>query len=350
MDKILTIIIPTYNMEKYLRKCLDSLIVRDELMEKVEVLIINDGSKDSSSQIAHEYEKKWNQTFRVIDKENGNYGSCVNRGLAEAKGKYVKILDSDDYFSNEFDKYLTELCDINADIVITDFDLINSADEIEDSVTCNLDPRKYLSFNDIYKSDYLLNIEMHSITYLRENLIKVNYKQTEGISYTDQEWSFMPMIGINNLYYIPVSLYRYYIGRPGQTVEVSTFYKNIRQNFDVLRNTVEFYFRNRTNAESNKSEYLYRRLCNRIDILYKRYLIDKSSLKDEIKDFYIFEVYLKERYLQLYKDSLDYCIFDKKIPYHYLKEWNRNENSCVLKFMTQMYSILLRLRKIKACL
>src|SRR5574344_1376419 len=99
MDKILTIIIPTYNMEKYLRHCLDSLIVPN--MDKVEVLVINDGSKDSSSAIGHEYQDKYPQTFRVIDKENGNYGSCINRGLKEATGKYVKVLDADDWYDSD---------------------------------------------------------------------------------------------------------------------------------------------------------------------------------------------------------------------------------------------------------
>ena len=70
MDKILSIIIPTYNMEKYLRKCLDSLIISDENMEKIEVLVINDGSKDSSSVIAHEYESRYPQTIKVIDKDD----------------------------------------------------------------------------------------------------------------------------------------------------------------------------------------------------------------------------------------------------------------------------------------
>lgn len=85
-------------MEKYLRRCLDSLIIDEDGMKQLEVLVINDGSKDSSSQIAHEYQDKYPDTFRVIDKENGNYGSCINRGLKEATGKYVKVLDADDWF------------------------------------------------------------------------------------------------------------------------------------------------------------------------------------------------------------------------------------------------------------
>ena len=77
-------------MEKYLRRWLDSLIIDEEGMKQLEVLDINDGSKDSSSQIAHEYQDKYPDTYRVIDKENGNYGSCINRGLKEATRKYVE--------------------------------------------------------------------------------------------------------------------------------------------------------------------------------------------------------------------------------------------------------------------
>ena len=108
MDKILTVVIPTYNMEKLLDKCLTSLIVNDkELMNQLEVLVVIDGAKDRSSEIAHSYEIKFPNTFRVIDKENGNYGSCVNRGLNEALGKYIKILDADDWFDSKgFKEYL----------------------------------------------------------------------------------------------------------------------------------------------------------------------------------------------------------------------------------------------------
>ena len=91
MNKTLTIIIPSYNMEKYLDRCLSSLIIDDGLMDLLEALIINDGSKDRTSEIGHQYETKYPGTFRVIDKENGHYGSCINRGLTEAKGKCQSI-------------------------------------------------------------------------------------------------------------------------------------------------------------------------------------------------------------------------------------------------------------------
>lgn len=107
MENILSIIIPTYNMEKYLDKCLASLIIEDkELMRQLEVLVVIDGAKDRSSEIAHTYQNRFADTFRVIDKENGNYGSCINRGLKEATGRYVKVLDADDYLILQTSKFI----------------------------------------------------------------------------------------------------------------------------------------------------------------------------------------------------------------------------------------------------
>ena len=98
MEKLLTIIIPTYNMEKYLNQCLDSLLT-EKAQGLLDILVVIDGSKDRSSEIAHGYADKYPETVRVIDKENGNYGSCINRGILEGRGKYVKILDADDHRS-----------------------------------------------------------------------------------------------------------------------------------------------------------------------------------------------------------------------------------------------------------
>ena len=85
MSKVISIIIPTYNMEAYLDKCLTSLII--DGMERVEVVVVNDGSRDSSLAIAQSYAEKYPESFVVIDKPNGNYGSCINAGLYRATGK-----------------------------------------------------------------------------------------------------------------------------------------------------------------------------------------------------------------------------------------------------------------------
>lgn len=97
MNKILTVVIPTYNIEKYIETCLNSFVI-PEVMEKLEVLVVNDGSKDSSAVLARAYEERYPDTFRVIDKENGGHGSTINRGLLEAAGTYFKVVDGDDWW------------------------------------------------------------------------------------------------------------------------------------------------------------------------------------------------------------------------------------------------------------
>ena len=107
--KILSIIVPSYDMEAYLPKCLGSLVVDDrELLQKLDVIVVNDGSKDRTSEIAHEFEANYRGVFRVIDKDNGHYGSCINAGLAVAAGTFVKVLDADDYYlTDNFKEYLS---------------------------------------------------------------------------------------------------------------------------------------------------------------------------------------------------------------------------------------------------
>lgn len=102
MNKLLSVVIPVYKVEKYIRQCLGSLILPDEaLMDKMEVLVVNDGTPDRSAIIAKEYEAKYPDVFHVIDKENGGHGSAFNVGLAQASGKYLRFLDSDDWFDTK---------------------------------------------------------------------------------------------------------------------------------------------------------------------------------------------------------------------------------------------------------
>jgi len=118
-NKLLTVSIAAYNVAPYLRQALDSLVVPG-VMDKLEVIVVNDGSKDETSEIAHEYESRHPATFRVIDKENGGYGSTVNISMREARGRYFKLLDGDDWFDKDGLRELIEtLGKTDADVVIT---------------------------------------------------------------------------------------------------------------------------------------------------------------------------------------------------------------------------------------
>ena len=152
-------------MEKYLRRCLDSLIIDEEGMKQLEVLVINDGSKDSSSQIAHEYENNYPDTFRVIDKENGNYGSCINKGLKEASGKYIKVLDADDFFDIfSFSNYLKYIKSRNEDLIITDFNIVNENQKVVKRYIANMISDHIYYIKDIQNTN-LFEVMMHGFTY-----------------------------------------------------------------------------------------------------------------------------------------------------------------------------------------
>ena len=91
-DKILSVVIPAYNMEKYLDECIGS-ITRSEFIDSIEIIVVNDGSKDDTSRIAHNWELRFPQSVRVVDKENGGHGSAINLGARICVGKYFKILE-----------------------------------------------------------------------------------------------------------------------------------------------------------------------------------------------------------------------------------------------------------------
>lgn len=245
MDKLLSIIIPTYNMERYLRKCLDSLIVETSLMSQLEVLVINDGSKDSSSAIAHEYEAKYPQTFRVVDKANGHYGSCVNKGLELATGKYVKVLDADDSFDNKaFSIFLQKIADIDVDLILTEYATVDEKGKLTGQSSLysfGLEEEKSLDFHLLLKTNPHFGYGMYSCTYSLQLLKDMGYIQTEGISYTDTEWMCMPATRVKSFYYLPIVLYRYLLGRDGQSVSWNARIRAISDFMKVCKSVISFY-------------------------------------------------------------------------------------------------------------
>lgn len=291
MNKILSIIIPTYNMENYLRKCLDSLIISDENMQLLEVLIVNDGSKDSSSQIAHQYEDQYPYTFRVIDKENGNYGSCINRGIKEMKGKYVKILDADDYFdSAQLEVFISHLKSLDCDLILSDFIKIDSKGipffEFSHSQAFGLQSGEIHDFSSLCQSNPSFYGYMHSFTYKAAIFNNFNYIQTEGISYTDQEWVFIPILYVRTYAYLQVPIYYYLIGREGQTVETTNISRSLKQLVIVARRLSTIYC---DTKETNSEVYFYfkNQITTLLRIIYKQGLIlDKHHVNiDVMKDF-----------------------------------------------------------------
>lgn len=317
MNKVLSIIIPTYNMEKYLRKCLDSLLVSEENMQRLEVFVVNDGSKDASSQIAHEYEAKYPQTFRVIDKENGNYGSCINRGLKETTGKYVKVLDADDYFDpSVLGQYLDFLFEQEVDMVISDFNIVDESGVVLSEFTYNLPVGRSFGLKDVPAEMNTLLIH-HSITYNRNVFSRFAYKQTEGISYTDDEWIFKPTMWVNKVVYFPKTLYLYLRGREGQTFDPKVVVRTLGQRVKVAKEMVSFYNANISCCKPQDVSFVTVKLVKRLSAIYYYHLLRFHSANNK-KGIVAFDAYLKQELPDAY-DKLNYEA--NRLGWCYIKQW-----------------------------
>ena len=321
--KLLSIIIPTYNMENYLHRCLDSLIVSDENMQLLEILVINDGSSDASSAIGREYAIKYPQTFRVIDKENGNNGSCINRGLREMTGKYVRLLDADDYYNTEnFNRFLSILQGTDTDLVLSDM-AFTYADGNKRRVSYSYDTGKVYDDSLFEKKEFVDKMKMHATTYRKAILDRVNYRQTEGIAYTDQEWIFYPMTVVDSVCYIPLEIYEYMIDRVGQTMDLNVIVRNVRHNILFVNRMMEFVKSTEFDSPA-KENYIKCRLEKNLREIYKLVLLYQT---DDLYSLHVRE--LEDLDCKIRNDS--HCLYEeadgfvisKEIPLHFVRYWRK---------------------------
>lgn len=319
MDKLLTIVIPTYNMQAYLHRCLDSLIVPNEQMALLEVLVINDGSKDKSSAIAHEYETKYPSTFRVIDKENGNYGSCINRGLKEATGKYIKVLDADDWFDNaNFEKYLSVLSSIDADLILTDFSIVDAETMVASlAYHPNLQKGKIYTFKECSLDEVGVYM-MHAVTYRVELLRSIGYVQTTGISYTDTEWAYNPLYAVHIMAYFDLNVYQYLVGREGQTMDPKVMMRTINHHEIIARSLIE-------NEEKHPSQgFAHITIQRQIEYLLIKVYRTRLALQDEKsfnqEEMAVFDAYIKDHRPDMYR-KMGKLPLKKGMPIPYVLYW-----------------------------
>lgn len=319
MAKILSIVVPTYNMEKYLQHGLDSLLIPQGL-DRIEVLVINDGSKDQSSAIAHSYAQKYPGVFIVVDKPNGNYGSCINAALKIAKGKYIKVMDADDYFiTSSLLQLVNTLAELDVDLVITDYVKAYTSGKTID-YTFNLPKQKILAFDEVYQTKAMFDILLPAITYKTNILRDINYHQTEGISYTDLEWCFSPITQVNSIYYLDTCLYCYLMGREGQTMDPAVYARSIPQRiqcFSALMHSIKD-----IPLTESKRIFTTNQLVKHAKYFYRYFLIDNPECDRSL--LYSLDEEMKALNKYAYHQCAEFC-YRLHIPYHYVKKWREND-------------------------
>ena len=258
MSKLLTIIIPVYKVEAYIKKCLDSLIIAPELMEKMDVLIINDGTPDNSAEVSREYTYRFPGIFRQIDKENGGHGSVWNLGVQEAYGKYIKFLDSDDWLEN-LNIMVRKLEETDADLIVTPCITHNPGGEIWKLEI------KDMQFDHVYDADQFDWLGNHShrnfifhhcaiykTIILRQYLPLFLEKQP----YDDVILGAAPIIGAKTLVAWDLEVYHYLMDREGQSISVDVQRKNVRAKIKINQSTIEF-IENHPIENTSSTKYTY---------------------------------------------------------------------------------------------
>lgn len=260
--KLLTIAVPAYNVATYIRQCLDSFVLTETdhaqlqpkedadvrsnattIMDKLEVLIINDGSTDDTAAIAAEYVQKYPDTFRLINKENGGHGSAINAGYEHATGKYFKIVDGDDWLDQQaLVQFLDILRTQDADIVASDFECVEDGTGKKFSYrSCTPDAGQYGRECRLEDGQIHQVIKMHSMTYRTEVIKQIPRPIDHHCFYVDCEYVTYPIVHVKTIYFAKLPLYQYRLGRAGQSVDIKSMQRNREQHMRVLRHLLEFF-------------------------------------------------------------------------------------------------------------
>ena len=267
--KYISFAIPCYNSEAYMEKCIDSLLVGGE---DVEILVVNDGSSDRTAEIADAYAKKYPTIVKAIHQENGGHGEAVNAGIRNASGLYFKVVDSDDWVNAEaYEQILKTLEELirgpkTVDLLISNF-VYEKQGVARKKV---MQYRHCLPVNEIFEWDkvrmpkgkYLL---MHSMIYRTELLHECGLELPKHTFYVDNLFAFEPLPYVQNMYYLDVNFYRYYIGRADQSVNEKVMTGRIDQQIRVNKRMVDYFSEKKGAVTSNKPMSRY--MLSYLDII-----------------------------------------------------------------------------------
>ena len=280
MEKIITFIIPAYNVQKYLEKCLDSFLNKI-ILDKLEIIIINDGSIDGTELIAKTYVNNYPESYRLVNKTNGGHGSTINIGTKIARGKFFKVIDADDWvITDNLVEFVVNLENCLADVVITPFHMIDmkTGDKKVQSFCCT---ESLIDLKTIVKdwSNYECCMVFHSITYRTVFYRKYNHLLPNNVYYEDQEYSAIPFCHAQKIAVFDLFLYQYMIGNVNQSISAESQSKRISHIEHVLIDILNYYNQN-NNLSQTAKKYLRLKLEN---IIMNYYLASCVYEKDKTK-------------------------------------------------------------------
>lgn len=255
--KYITFTVPCYNSAAYMNKCIDSLLVAGE---DVEIIIVNDGSKDDTAAIADSYVEKYPSIVRAIHKENGGHGSGVCCGLEHANGLYFKVVDSDDWVDEESLQKLLALIKRrhesgeDVDVYFSNYVYEHVCDNTQYSVNYkNVFPQnRTFEWQNIKLFKISQYITMHAMTYRTELLRECKLTLPLHTFYVDNVFIMHPLPYVKTMYYLNTDFYRYFIGRSDQSVNEEVLMRRIDQQIRVANILIDDYIAQKPIIKSSK--------------------------------------------------------------------------------------------------
>lgn len=255
MQKLLSISVAAYNVEAFIEKNLQSF-VDSGVLDEVEILVVDDGSKDLTPQLVLGYAERYPDSIRLIMQENAGPGSTVNTGLANAAGRYFRMVDGDDWVDPDaFSRLVVFLRDCDADMVVCSHDEVdNDTDEHFPKAVTGVEPRVVMPAGDFFSN--LSRISMHDTVY-RTDLLKENGIRLFNCFYTDAQYLYFPMLCAKTAVYLPESVYQYRVSLSTQSMSISSMQRNTEMHQRVLFSLVERYEEYRKSADFDEKVAAY---------------------------------------------------------------------------------------------
>lgn len=323
-SKILTVSIAAYQVEEYLEQTLTSLL-RPDVMEDIEVLVVDDGSTDRTTEIARQYQQEYPNTVRLIRQENGGHGAAVERGIQEASGVYFKTLDGDDWVDARGFLALVEYLkrDDRVDAVCTEYEWVdhhtgkpvkrfgNGFDGVEYG--------KIYPFTEISDQVYVC---MHALTYRTQLIQKYMPPIDHHCFYVDAEYVLLPIPSLQSIAFLDQTVYQYRLGTDGQSMNLRNMQKNCSHHERVLERILEAYqmqrditasvwkkgSRDEADRQAAICRYLAKGAARLVASQIKIYLSFSSVVKSKAK-IRVLERRIRKEYPEVYEANANRAVW-----------------------------------------
>lgn len=239
--KIVSFIIPCYNVEHCVEHCIQT-ILQPTILDNIEILAVNDGSKDNTLKVLRKYESQYPEVVRVLDKPNGGWGTVINLAVKEAKGKYVKEVDADDWIeSKNLTAYITKLKTLDCDYIATEYKDYYRTNDSYTPHTYQPQCYNHLCTMEQFWKQYpdAWCFPIHAVTYRTELLRRIDLTIGDRY-YTDIEYILYPLPHVQHLCVLPINLSVYYHGSDEQSTGPAGYRKHYQNYIDLAKKLVNF--------------------------------------------------------------------------------------------------------------